>query len=149
MLYDYFIMLSVQLIIDELKKKKSCSRRAFTSIPSLFHLSPATQWRCFCKQPFLTSQGRTFFSLSLSLSAAWLCFEFFFLSRFRRVDVSGRKLNERGKTNALAYCLLRYSRGVPWVESWLVSRGSSEGAACCNGLLQIDGEIRRHTIRPR
>lgn len=35
------------------------------------------------------------------------------------------------------------------VESLLVSRGSSEGAACCNGLLQIDCEIRRHTIRPR
>lgn len=39
--------------------------------------------------------------------------------------------------------------GAWWVESWLVLRGSSEGAAGCNGLLQIDCEIRRHTIRPR
>lgn len=51
--------------------------------------------------------------------------------------------------HALPHCCSGTREVCDGVESRLVSRGSSEGAARCNGLLQIDGEIRRHTIRPR
>lgn len=80
-----------------------------------------------------TSQGHTFRVARRS--------ESFFWCGGRRVDVSRRELNERRKTRARLCCTgTREVRGG--VESWLVLRGSSEGDACCNGLLQIDWEIR-------
>lgn len=64
------------------------------------------------------------------------------------MHVSGRTLNEQRKTRApfVAQALERLrSRSR---ASWCCAT-HLEGAARCNGLSQIDGEIRRHTIRGR
>lgn len=118
----------------------------------LFHLT-GPQWRCFCSPPpssLLTSQGHTFLRASaavrVSLPPSLSLFFFFLPGLVSECMCQGERWMSRERHELLfvAQALERLrSRSR---ASWCCAT-HLEGAARCNGLLQIDGEIRRHTIR--